>query len=692
MNWYKLAKYEDEWYGEIEELAQSNPYPFKHLFPNGNRIYLPFHIDAEEGVDKDVKNLLEGEGYQITDYRGGYCTQDGSNNIKIGKILQKILKKEINAIHQKNEQGQVYNLERDINSMQTYMEGIMNTFQNSSYRKSKSENEFIVVISQDPHDIAKMSTDRSWSSCMTLGSGAYHKDIFCEVQVGSLIAYLINANDKDIQTPLARIRLRRFENNNGQSIIMPEESVYGNHIEGFEQIVKNWVNSVQGNIPSGLYTRKGGEYSDTFDKSKFVAPTSKEEVLKFLHGEVSTDEYITYTIEDELTDEYSDEDDENTRVHPEFKTKEEAKSYVDSIDYDDTWRDFYGGYWLEQDEDTGEYSYDRYRILKHEPFDKESLRNEAIQAILKAPVGEYPEAIIEEIKSLLYNDTNNSIGGRSNFKREFARKYPNMISFEDAESEGSSHGYEYVAQMDEGPEKDAHKQRILDGIRDDLNSPETLIDPAVAHHNSSIYDLQNYIRQFIAEPLILLFQPIPADVASLIANLTSKLLKNETIGFYKEEEMTPEDKLSAANNILDIFWHTKTDTPEVQQLYADALPAWGANMKLYAKYGGEKDSPININTLGYNIAKLGENGRQFIPFLKEKLAGEETFLQKIKNEATGYELKNVIPYVEKSIEKYLYVIDALENGTGHSEKYKWAKKNTWYKIAKQYEKLMKLYN
>jgi len=684
MNWYKIAKYEDEWYGKIEELAQSNPYPFKHLFPNGNRIYLPFQINAEEGVDGDVKRLLEGEGYKITDYRGGYCTQDGSNNNKIGKILQKILKKEISDIHQKNEQGQVYNLERDINSIQTYMEGVMNTFQNSSYRKSKSENEFLVAISQDPHDIAKMSTDRSWDSCMTLGSGAYHKDVFCEVQVGSLIAYLINANDEDIQKPLARIRLRRFENNNGQSIIMPEESVYGNHIEGFEQIVKNWVKSVQGDISSGLYTRQGGEYSDTFDKSKFVAPTSKEGILKFLHGEVNTEQYVTYTIEDELQDEYSDD----ITVHPEFKTKEEAQSYINSIDYDDSWRDYYGEHWVEQDEETGEYSYQRYSLQKHEPFTKESLIDEAIQIILNAPVGDYEEKIIKEVKNIIYNNDNYS-GNGYNDKRRFSTKYPKMISFEEAESEGSSHGYEYIDRMEEGPEKDIHKQRILDGIREDLKNPETLVDPAVAERNGSMYDLQNNIHNFITEPLILLFQPIPADISNLLANLISKLLKNETIGFHGEEEMNPEDKISAANNIMHIFSMTKTDTPEIQQLYADALPAWGSSMKIYAKYGGAPDSPINISTLGYSIARLGENGRQFIPFIKKKLKEEETLLEKIKSEATNYELRNVTPYLEKSIEKHLFVIDALESGTGFSNKYKWAKNTNWYKTAKQKEASIK---
>ena len=94
----------------------------------------------------------------------------------------------------------------------------------------------MIVISQDPHDVAQMSTGRQWTSCMDLGGegrepGSHHEDIFCEVQKGGLVAYLIRAEDGAIADPLARIHIRRFDNRAGQSVAVPEQSVYGNEIK-----------------------------------------------------------------------------------------------------------------------------------------------------------------------------------------------------------------------------------------------------------------------------------------------------------------------------------------------------------------------------------------------------------------------------------------------------------------------------
>jgi len=689
ISWYKLAKYEDEWKDEIEELAKSNPYPFKHLFPDGNRIYLPLGVteDNNEGVDNDVKELLDGYGCTITNYREGYCTLDGRNQLKIGKYLQKLLKQELNRIRQEGEQGNIYNVERELTETQKYFEDILNTFQNSSYRRSKKEAEFYVVISQDPHDIAKMSTDRSWESCMTLGSGQYHKDVFCEVQVGSLIAYLIKKDDKDINEPLARIRIRRFENNQGKSILIPEGSVYGNPIDGFKNSVNKWVQSVQGNIAAGLYERKGGNYSDTFDKTKFVMPTDKDELMKLVRGQVDESQFVAYTIQDELEgNEYTEDE---YIIHPTFRTKEDAQNYINDIANDETWRDYYGGYWEEVDEETGEYEYERFSIKEINSISKESLSELAIEEILKANKGEYPDKIIEEIKNMIFDS-----GGFGWGKREFIKRYPEKVSVEEVEDLGDRHVYDLLSKMPDSPEKDAHKQRIISGIKDDLMHPENnnMVNETTTYHQGAYGSLRDYIANFVLDPLEKLFKPIPADVAILLVNFTNKLLNNETIGLHSEENITPRDKISIANSIIPTFWRTNTDIPELQQMYENALPLWGSTVAKFKEIGADEYSPININTLGFPIAKLGENGRQFIPFLKEKLKNEVAILEKVKSLNLSDSIKkNTVSYFNNTIEKHLYVIDALENGTGGSKKYRWAKnKNTnWYKLAKRGEASLK---
>ena len=45
---------------------------------------------------------------------------------------------------------------------------------------------------------------------------------------------------------------------------MPEESVYGNEVEGFSEAVQAWLDSKQGRIRAGHYQRRGGWYSDTY--------------------------------------------------------------------------------------------------------------------------------------------------------------------------------------------------------------------------------------------------------------------------------------------------------------------------------------------------------------------------------------------------------------------------------------------
>src|SRR5690606_11354228 len=115
---------------------------------------------------------------------------------------------------------------------------IHNIFLNSKFRTNKKySSELMVVFSQDPHDIAQMSYERSWSSCMELGEGSNYKSLFCEVESGGFIAYLTTTDDKEIKKPLARIHIRRFTNADGISFAKVEDRVYGNETNGFKEFV-----------------------------------------------------------------------------------------------------------------------------------------------------------------------------------------------------------------------------------------------------------------------------------------------------------------------------------------------------------------------------------------------------------------------------------------------------------------------
>ena len=692
---HKFADYEDEWQSQVESLAANNPYPFKHLFVNGgNRIYLPFSIDGndDESADRNVKALLEENGYKITDYRGGYCS-DGRNTFKIGKILNKLWKNDLQELQRKFENDEIYNLEREIESSNQYYQNIINAFQNSSYRVGKQVSGFSVVISQDPHDVAKMSTDRDWTSCMELGTGQHYHDVFCEVQEGGLVAYLINSNDTEITKPLARIRIRRFASDDGRNILAPEEAIYGNEVKGFQQFVKDWVKSVQGDISEGLYYLKGGEWSDTFSQSMFVMPNNEEDVLRCWRGEVDTSSYVRYKVTDELEgeDEYG-----NTSIgFPKyFSTKEEAQQFINSIDPYDEWREVHGDYWLEKDED-GEWSYDRYKIREDITMTKDAIKGQAALLITNAPKGEYATELINEIKEWALKNSKLSSIKRTVVNALFD-KYPEVFSYEEAQMEGTIREYKFVKEMPDGPEKDMIKQNILNDIKTRLSDITKLF---TANDRVMTIDLRLEVNfsEYIDSPLKELFSPIPGDVTKLLINMANKLKNDEPLGLDKlpdeqldpmyrgdkkiEESMLTHDaRLSLCSKIIRLFDSTNTDVPEVQAFYESLLPEWGYNRKQQKfEHAFPPYSTINVESLGYAIGKLGENGTKFLPFLKERLKEEQVLLEKVKSDYIEHQLYG--KSVTKNVEKYLYIINAIENKSGFSQKYKFFSTLNWYKTA-----------
>jgi len=89
-------------------------------------------------------------------------------------------------------------------------------------------------------------------------------------------------------------------------------------------------------------------------------------------------------------------------------------------------------------------------------------------------------------------------------------------------------------------------------------------------------------------------------------------------------------------HILGVLSNGDADTPTVVRFYSRLLPYFNNN--------------LFMDGLGIALARLGENGKQFLPFLQQKL-------QESKENK----------YMTEKIE---YVIDSIENGTGRSSKYK----------------------
>lgn len=167
---------------------------------------------------------LRKHGYNIHDFNKGLCKKsfiDKNGNgkdmiISIGKVLDRT-----NASHE---------IKKDYANSRLAVNGNCQ-----------------LVISRDKYDIAGMSTNRKWESCMTLPNdsfgkkGSKNKHIVYDLDNHTLVAYLIKKGDNEIENPLGRVLIKKYTSSNGHSIYRANDG-YGNisnsHIKKVNDIAK----------------------------------------------------------------------------------------------------------------------------------------------------------------------------------------------------------------------------------------------------------------------------------------------------------------------------------------------------------------------------------------------------------------------------------------------------------------------
>jgi len=178
---------------------------------NHYRIYLPLVKSPIQvaNVPVEIQNTLSEKGYEVQDYKAGLAKEkNGKRIMKIGKLLPPDLQQK---------------------------------FANDKSRQAQDE--YMVVISRHPYDIAGMSTDRGWVSCMNLRDGINRHYVAVDVKEGTIIAYLVKTTDIDIKNPVGRISIKPFIELNTREIVFgAEDRVYGTDVPGFKKTVINWVN------------------------------------------------------------------------------------------------------------------------------------------------------------------------------------------------------------------------------------------------------------------------------------------------------------------------------------------------------------------------------------------------------------------------------------------------------------------
>jgi hypothetical protein len=114
------------------------------------------------------------------------------------------------------------------------------------FRENKTKT-YYIVFSKHAYDIAGMSTNRGWSSCMNLYQGINKHYLQYDVTDGTMIAYLVANDDLNITRPIARVAIKPFVNTDDATDVFyePEEKVYGTPPLTFLEVLNKIINDAQ---------------------------------------------------------------------------------------------------------------------------------------------------------------------------------------------------------------------------------------------------------------------------------------------------------------------------------------------------------------------------------------------------------------------------------------------------------------
>ncbi len=253
----KLSQYRE--YHDIRPKDLENK--LSEIFKGLNRIYIPFEYKVtDKDIDENINimSVLDESGYTVTNYLEGYCEKDG-RTFRIGKILNKLNRLDL-----------------------------LKTF-NEDPNRAVQNKDFLICISKHPYDIAGMSTDRGWTSCMDISKSHMDSYIEYEIKEGTVIAYLIEANDKNINHPYGRINIKPYKNENGDMAWGLASKCYGsllfdtgNFQEKFKNEVQDWVDLNMKTEIDDIYHIRPSVYKEA-DRQIYVGEkeTKKHKIFKW---------------------------------------------------------------------------------------------------------------------------------------------------------------------------------------------------------------------------------------------------------------------------------------------------------------------------------------------------------------------------------------------------------------------------
>ena len=198
---------------------------------------------------KHIVKALGEAGHSEVNYSKGVVKDKYGREIKIGKALAKAGK------HKE-----------------------LKDYESDPQRSAKQEHK--VIISRHPHDVAGMSTNQGWTSCMNMENsktgkpGEYSYHLKDDVKHGTHVAYLVHKDATNTDKPVARIALKPYVNQQDKKILRPENKTYGTSNSNFHKTVDAWSKK---HFPAkdGLYKKHEDVYND--DGSEHVGTGSVSE-------------------------------------------------------------------------------------------------------------------------------------------------------------------------------------------------------------------------------------------------------------------------------------------------------------------------------------------------------------------------------------------------------------------------------
>jgi len=183
---------------------------------NGKRLYFTTDYEGKEPESEDneifdsVHHLLDNLDYLVTkdSYKNGYAQDKSGRQIKIGKLLTMFINKV-----------------KDDENHKEYLKKLLQAYNQDPIRLQgqMTKKKKLIVMSTANYDIAGMTEGRSWrqDSCMRL-DGGYNQGatyVHCDILFGTIVVFLINEEDRNIENPLGRTLVKPYINvQNGSDV------------------------------------------------------------------------------------------------------------------------------------------------------------------------------------------------------------------------------------------------------------------------------------------------------------------------------------------------------------------------------------------------------------------------------------------------------------------------------------------